>query len=110
MDILAVLMQYINPQATLVGVAAVLAFKYFSPGPIEGERSLDTIPGKIWDRLIPFVGPSAAIVATIGLEWYQVHPEIGKRGIVAQDIVRGILSGFASDFALRIYYKTIKGI
>lgn len=110
MDIFTVLLQVINVPATLCGVAAVQLFKYLSPGPVEGERSLETMPGKIWDRILPFVSPTVAIAATIGMEWYTVHPEIGKKGIIPADIVRGLLSGLASDYALRIYYKTIKGI
>lgn len=110
MDIITVMLQVINIPATLCGVAAVQLFKFFTPGPLDGERSLETMPGKIWDRLLPFVAPVTAIAATIGMEWYTVHPEIGRAGIIPADIVRGLLSGLASDYALRIYYKTIKGI
>ena len=109
-DIVQIFMGLINVQAALVGMAAIQFWKWLTPGPVEGERTLETRPGTLMDRLVPFVGPLAAFVANIALEWWMVHPEIGKAGIVPQDVVRGVLSGIASDFIWRIYYKTVKGI
>jgi hypothetical protein len=108
-DILNVLLQYISMQAALVGVIAVQLYKYMVPSPT-GGKNFQTIPGKIYDRLLPFVGPLAAMLACLALEWRIVHPEIGASGLVPQDIVKGLLSGLASEFFLRIYYKTLMGI
>lgn len=117
MDILTLLLQYINLPAAFVGVVAVLTVKYFLPTPVPAgttpppTRSFQTVAGSLGTRLLPLVGPVSATVACIAIEWFVPHAELaGKTGIVPNDVVRGILSGWASDFFLRVYYKSIAGV
>ena len=109
-DIVGVLMQYVNLQAALMGVIAVQAYKYLVPSPVPGEKSLQTIPGHIWDRILPFVAPITALIVCMILEWNVIHPGDTVPRVTSQDVVRGLLSGLGSDFMLRIYYKTFVGL
>ena len=109
-DLIGALFQFVNLQASLLGVIAVQVYKYLSPSPPPGERSMETVKGSIWDRILPFVAPITALLVCLLLEWGLTHPPDNVARITAQDIVRGLLSGLASDFMLRIYYKTIVGL
>jgi hypothetical protein len=99
-DFYQTLQNFINVPAALVGVAAVLAVQWLlpSPGP---DKSLKTIPGNIGSRLLPAVAPVTAAVVCVVLEWD------GK--FTSGDVVKGILSGWGSDWILRFYYKSVKG-
>jgi hypothetical protein len=107
------IMSVVNVPAMFAGVAATVAYMYATPGPVdaEGKRIFSTFPGSIWSRLSPFIGPTMAFAATIGTEWYTIHPELGgKPGILPADVVRGMTTALGSEYCFRIYYKTIRGI
>lgn len=110
MDIIALLMQYINLPAALAGAAVTLAVMYLCPGPADAKW-FELKPGSWESRLIPAIAPVTAIVVCMLLEWNLLHPELGNaKGIVPNDVVRGILSGWGSEFILRIYFKTVAGV
>lgn len=107
------IMTVVNVPAMFAGVAATVVYLYAAPGPVdaEGKRIFSTFPGTIWARLSPFVGPMVSFAATLGMEWYMVHPELGgKSGIIPADVVRGMTTALGSEYCCRIYYKTVKGI
>jgi hypothetical protein len=109
-DIITLLLQYINLPAALAGVAVTLAVMYLGPGP-ENAKWFELKPGTLLARLVPAIAPATAIVVCIVLEWNLPHPELGNvKGIVPNDVVRGILSGWGSEFILRIYFKTVAGV
>jgi hypothetical protein len=101
MDFFQTLQNFINIPAALVGVAAVLGVMYFLPSPTP-DRPFGLIPGSLGSRLIPLVNPVVACVVCIVLEW--------DDKFTSGDIVKGVLSGWASEWFMRLYYKSIKGI
>jgi hypothetical protein len=113
MGIWELLMQVVNVPAMLAGVAATVAYNHFCPGvtDVKGSGTQNVFGGTIWSRLQPFVGPAVAFLATIGMEWYQIHPELGaKKGLLIADVVRGMTTALASEYCFRVYYKTIVGV
>jgi hypothetical protein len=100
-DVIGILLGFVNLQAALLGVAASQAFAYILPAK-EGGDTFSTQAGTVGARLQPFVAPFVACVATFFLEW--------DKAFTAPDAVRGFLSGFASEYFLRVYYKTIRGL
>jgi hypothetical protein len=101
MDIFSTLQNFINIPAALVGVVAVLALQYFLPSP-SPDKPFGLVPGSLGSRLIPMVNPVVACIVCLVLEWDQ-H-------FTAGDVVKGILSGWASEWFMRVYYKSVKGI
>lgn len=99
-DVFQLLMTMVNIQAALVGVVATQVWNFFVPGTTDSPFS--TTGGGWRARVAPAIGPVFATIACVALEW--------DGAFSAFDVTRGILSGFASEFMLRIYYKTIKGI
>lgn len=113
MDIGQVLYSVISLPGVIAGIGVAILYLYATPGPVdaEGKRQLATIPGTIWARLQPLVGPTAAFLSTIAVEWYQTHPELGNvKGLLPADVVRGVTTAFGCEYFFRIYYKTIKGV
>ncbi len=100
MDIIQILLSLVNLKAALIGVAATQAYCYFVPSPADGVFA--TTGGGWRARLVPLVAPLFAVAACVILEWD------GKYS--PDDVVRGILSGFASEVMLRFYYKSIRGL
>ena len=98
---LAVLGQFINIPAALVGVGVIFGLQKLVPGPV-GAADTATMPGAWYTRLLPFAGPLAAFIACALLEWDKTYS--------AADFVRGFNSGLGSEFILKIYFKTWKGI
>jgi hypothetical protein len=101
MDIITLLMQYINLPAALAGAAVTLAVMYFSPG-MADAKWFEIKPGTWYARIVPAIAPTVAIIVCVVMEWD------GK--ISPNDVVRGILSGWGSEFILRIYFKTVAGV
>ena len=100
LDVIASLMSMVNLKGAMIGVAAAQAWNYFVP--TTADNKFMTIGGHWMARLSPAVAPTAAMFATIMLEWNEVF--------LADDAARGILSGLMSEFALRVWYKTLRGV
>jgi hypothetical protein len=110
MDIITLLLQYINLPAALAGAAVTLGVMYMLPA-ADNAKWFEIKPGTWYGRLVPAIAPVVAVIVCIILEWNVPHAELnGKTGIVANDVVRGILSGWGSEFILRIYFKTVAGV
>jgi len=101
MDIIAILLQHINVSASLAGAAVTLAVMYLLPG-LKEARWFEIKPGTWYARLVPAIAPAVAILVCVVMEWDGTFS--------ARDVVRGILSGWGSDFILRIYFKTVVGV
>lgn len=101
MSVANALQAYINVMATLLGMGAILFTQWHLPSPTP-DKSLETIPGHLGSRLLPFVGPVAAFIACLILEW--------DKKFTAMDFARAFMSGVVSEFIFRIYYKTYKGV
>jgi hypothetical protein len=102
-DFVTILFQLVNMKAAMLGVAAAQAWAYFTPAQ-DGEHPdpFSTKGGGWRARAIPVISPVIAIVATIVLEW--------DNSFIPDDAARGLISGFASEWMLRVYYKTVKGL
>jgi hypothetical protein len=100
-DIPKILLSLINLPAVICGIAVLEIVKRLLPTP-EGGEPAHTIPGHWGTRLLPFVPIFTASVVTIALEWD------GK--FAPMDVVRGVISGQATELIYRIYNKTIKGV
>jgi hypothetical protein len=100
LDVIQMLMTMVNLKAAMIGVAAAQAWNFFTPS--TADNPFATAGGGWRARVAPIVSPIVASIACVALEW--------DRTLLSDDIARGILSGFASEFMLRIWYKTIKGI
>jgi hypothetical protein len=106
-DFVSILFGMVNMKAAMIGVIAAQVWAYFCPSknladgtPATG--TFFTIGGGWMARLIPIIAPVVACAVTIALEW--------DKNFIADDAARGVLSGFASEWMLRVYYKTIKGL
>ncbi len=100
-DVVTLLLGFVNIQAALLGVAATQMVSYILPSR-EGDGKFSTRAGYWGSRLLPFVAPVVACGATVMLEW--------DGRWASTDAVRGVLSGFMSEFLLRTWYKTIRGM
>jgi hypothetical protein len=98
-DLWTLVSQFVNLPATIAAAAIAWYAQRMLPSP-EGEVNR-TVPGSIGARLIPFVAPFVALVFCLSLE--------RKTGINATTFVRGIISGFAAEYLLRVTFKTVLG-
>lgn len=101
-DVIGLLGTMVNVQAAMIGVVAVQVWNYIAPGAASPEGAFSTKAGGWMARAAPAIAPLFGALACVLLEW--------DGRIQAYDVSRGILSGFASEFMLRVYYKTIKGL
>lgn len=100
-EIWTLLSQIINIPAALAGAAVTLAVMYLLPAP-EGSKWFEVKAGTWYGRLVPFVAPVVAITLCTVTEWDGRYS--------ANDVVRGILSGWGSEFILRFYFKSVVAV
>jgi len=101
MDLWGMISQYINLPATMAaaGIAWLLQI-YVLPSP-QGAEPHVTVAGSFWARIQPLFAPIMATGFCLAAEW--------DKSLSAMDVIRGINSGIASEYLLRVVFKSILG-
>ena len=98
MDFLTLIQGVMDWIAVVVAIVFTQGFKYLLPSPFM-EKSMETIPGHLGTRLLPFV-PIIVGLAVVFLRWKLA----GGKETLDPVFVRGIMSGIAAGH----FYKTWK--
>jgi len=100
-DIIAIVQQYVNVKAVVLAVAATQLIKYLLPGTDPTKRDCTTLPGTWYTRMMPVVPLLIGTAICVLIE--------KKSAFMAEDVIRGMMSGILAAWVYRTTKVTIFG-
>jgi len=100
-DIISIVKMYVNVQAVVLSVAATQLLKYLLPSQDPEKRDCTTAPGTWYTRLMPVVPLLVGTAICVLIEKKDVF--------VAENVIRGMMSGILAAWVYRTTKVTIFG-